>query len=180
MKRILTTTKKVRIVNFIKTIFSAVHGMAKSARNVRTPRTMSHQRIFFFCGSIFIMRALSSKASGEVAVHAEHTEALREVVVDQPVVKVLTDGPPVFVASAVDVVHCQELDVILAAARADRTTIGLEDRISFLPHQVLLVVGVSIPPRLDAIRMALAAQVVVVFCPTALRAIKLENSLLTR
>src|SRR5881396_377717 len=32
---------------FPRTTSSAVHGMAKSARNVRAARAMSHQRIFF-------------------------------------------------------------------------------------------------------------------------------------
>src|SRR5206468_10999974 len=46
MTKKMPTTKNIwRIVNFNRTTRSAVHGMAKSARNVRAERAMSHQRI---------------------------------------------------------------------------------------------------------------------------------------
>src|SRR2546427_8689730 len=46
-KKMPTMMNIWRTVNFPRTTSSAVHGMAKSARNVRAARAMSHQRIFF-------------------------------------------------------------------------------------------------------------------------------------
>lgn len=65
----------------------------------------------------------------EVAVHAENTKPLGEVVLLEPLVDVLGAAQLFAVLSpiTIDVVHREELVGVLSAACAERTAVGLED-----------------------------------------------------